>query len=35
MTWVSPLNYGVALWNGHGLNARKGEEEIASWSPAW
>ena len=35
MTWISPLNYGAALWNGHGLNARKGEEEIASWSPAW
>jgi hypothetical protein len=35
MTWVSPLNYGAAVWNGHGLNARKGEEEVASWSPAW
>jgi len=35
MTWVSPLNYGAAVWNGHGLNAKKGEEEVASWSPAW
>jgi hypothetical protein len=35
MTWVSPLNYGVALWNGHGLNAKEGEKEIASWAPAW
>ena len=35
MTWISPLNYGAALWNGHGLDARKGEEEVASWSPAW
>jgi hypothetical protein len=35
MTWVSPLNYGAALATGNGLNARKGEEEVASWSPAW
>lgn len=35
MTWVSPLNYGAALTTGNGLNARKGEEEVASWSPAW
>lgn len=35
MTWISPLNYGAALWNGHGLDARKGEKEVASWSPAW
>jgi hypothetical protein len=35
MTWVSPLNYGAAVWNGHGLDARKGEEEVASWAPAW
>jgi len=35
MTWVSPLNYGTALATGNGLNARKGEEEVASWSPAW
>ena len=35
MTWVSPLNYGAALVTGNGLNARKGEEEVASWSPAW
>jgi hypothetical protein len=35
MTWVSPLNYGAAVWNGHGLDARRGEEEVASWSPAW
>jgi len=35
MTWVSPLNYGAAILNGHGLDARKGEEEVASWSPAW
>jgi len=35
MTWASPLNYGAAVWNGHGLNARKGEEEVASWAPAW
>lgn len=34
-TWLSPLNYGVALSTGNGLNARKGEEEVASWSPAW
>ena len=35
MTWVSPLNYGVALATGNGLNAKKGEEEISSWSPFW
>lgn len=35
MTWTSPLNYGTALATGNGLNARKGEEEVASWSPAW
>ena len=35
MTWVSPLNYGTALATGNGLDARKGEEEVASWSPAW
>ena len=35
MTWLSPLNYGVALAAGNGLDARKGEEEVASWSPAW
>jgi len=35
MTWVSPLNYGAALATGNGLNARKGEYEVASWSPAW
>jgi hypothetical protein len=35
MTWTSPLNYGAALWNGHGLNARQGEQEVSSWSPAW
>lgn len=35
MTWASPLNYGAALATGNGLNARKGEEEVASWSPAW
>lgn len=35
MTWISPLNYGTALATGNGLNARKGEEEVASWSPAW
>ena len=35
MTWVSPLNYGAALMTGNGLNAKKGEEEVASWSPAW
>jgi hypothetical protein len=35
MTWVSPLNYGAAVVTGNGLNARKGEEEVASWSPAW
>jgi hypothetical protein len=35
MTWISPLNYGAALATGNGLNARKGEEEVASWSPAW
>jgi hypothetical protein len=34
MTWVSPLNYGAALVTGNGLDARKGEEEVASWSPA-
>ena len=34
-TWLSPLNYGAALSTGNGLNARKGEEEVASWSPAW
>ena len=34
-TWVSPLNYGAALMTGNGLNAKKGEEEVASWSPAW
>lgn len=35
MTWTSPLNYGVALATGNGLNARKGEEEITQWAPAW
>lgn len=35
MTWISPLNYGAALATGNGLNARKGEEKVASWSPAW
>lgn len=35
MTWVSPLNYGAALWNGHGLNAEKGAEEISTWDPRW
>jgi hypothetical protein len=35
MTWVSPLNYGAALATGNGLNAKKGGEEVASWSPAW
>jgi hypothetical protein len=35
MVWASPLNYSVALATGNGLNARKGEEEVASWSPAW
>ena len=34
-TWLSPLNYGTALVTGNGLNAKKGEEEVASWSPAW
>lgn len=34
-TWLSPLNYGTALVTGNGLNARKGEEKVASWSPAW
>ena len=34
-TWLSPLNYGVALTTGNGLNAKKGEEKVASWSPAW
>ena len=34
-TWLSPLNYGTALTTGNGLNAKKGEEEVASWSPAW
>jgi hypothetical protein len=35
MTWASPLNYGAALATGNGLDARKGEEEVSSWSPAW
>jgi hypothetical protein len=35
MTWVSPLNYGAALATGNVLNAKKGGEEVASWSPAW
>lgn len=35
MTWISPLNYGVALATGNGLNARKGEEKITQWAPAW
>lgn len=30
---VSPLNYGVALATGHGLNPYAGEEEIATWEP--
>lgn len=30
---VSPLNYGVALTTGHGLNPYAGEEEIATWEP--
>ena len=34
-TWLSPLNYGTALVTGNGLNAKKGEEKVASWSPAW
>ena len=34
-TWLSPLNYGTALFTGNGLNAKKGEEKVASWSPAW
>ena len=33
--WLSPLNYGTALVTGNGLNAKKGEEKVASWSPAW
>jgi hypothetical protein len=35
MTWVSPLNYGTALVTGNGLNARKGQEIVETWSPAW
>jgi len=35
MTWMSPLNYGTALATGNGLDAKKGEEEVVSWSPAW
>ena len=35
MTWMSPLNYGAAIATGNGLNAPKGEEVVASWSPAW
>lgn len=33
MTWLSPLNYGTALATGHGLNAKKGEEQVAKWDP--
>ena len=35
MTWVSPLNYGTALVTGNGLNAKKGQEIVENWSPAW
>lgn len=30
---VSPLNYGVAVATGHGLNPYAGEQEIATWEP--
>lgn len=30
---LSPLNYGVAVATGNGLNPYKGEEEIATWEP--
>lgn len=33
MTWLSPFNYGTALVTGHGLNAKKGEEQVAKWDP--
>lgn len=33
MSYLSPLNYGVALATGNGLDPIAGEEEIAQWEP--
>ena len=33
MSYLSPLNYGVSLATGNGLDPIAGEEEIATWEP--